>query len=138
LPEEGIAGMWCRIFAVVLGALIWADTAAQIAAQKDSANGVIVAVTASNFAPDANVWDFAVALDTHSQDLTDDLAKGAVLVDDKGNEFKALGWEGAAPGGHHRSGVLKFSAVVPRPQAVELRINRPGEARARVFRWELK
>ncbi len=130
--------MWYRILPFVLGALISLNALAQIAAQKDSANGVTVTVTPGNLAGDAKVWDFAVVLDTHSQDISDDLAKSAVLKDDKGNEFKAIGWEGAAPGGHHRAGVLKFNPVTPRPQAVELRIDRPDEAKARVFHWNLQ
>jgi hypothetical protein len=77
-------------------------------------------------------------LDTHSQEFSDDLAQSAVLVDDRGNEFKALAWDGAAPGGHHRSGVLRFNVIEPRPQALELRISRPGEAKARTFRWRLQ
>jgi hypothetical protein len=77
-------------------------------------------------------------LDTHTQDLSDDLVKSAVLLDDRGNQFRPLAWEGAAPGGHHRRGVLKFNPVAPPPRALELRISRPGEAQARVFRWRLK
>ena len=127
-----------RLFAFALIALISASTVAQTAAQKDSANGVTVAVTPRNLSREAKVWEFAVVFDTHSQDLADDVAKSAVLLDGRGNEFKALGWEGAAPGGHHREGVLKFNALAPRPEAVELRINRPGEAKPRTFRWQLK
>ena len=112
--------------------------AAQLATQKSSANGVTVAVTPGGFAAEAKTWDFAVVLDTHTQELSDDLAGSAVLVDDRGNEFKALAWEGAGPGGHHRKGVLKFKAIEPKPQALELRVSRPGEAKARIFRWSLR
>lgn len=59
-------------------------------------------------------------------------------MDDKGNAYKALAWDGAGPGGHHRKGLLRFPVIVPRPQAVELRITRAGEAQPRIFRWELK
>jgi hypothetical protein len=111
---------------------------AQLATQKNSANGVTIAVTPVNLVAGARTWDFGVVLDTHSQDLSDDLVKTALLRDDKGNEFRPVAWEGAAPGGHHRKGVLKFNPVAPTPQALELRIRRPGEAQARIFRWELK
>lgn len=127
-----------RILPFVLGFLISASALAQLAAQKDSANGVTLAVTPGNLAAGAKVWDFAVVFDSHSQDLSDDVVKGATLADNQGNELRPLGWEGAAPGGHHREGVLRFSAISPRPQAVELRISRPGEAKARIFRWELE
>ena len=127
-----------RVFLLVLGALFALNAAAQLATQKDSANGVTVAVTPDNVAADAKVWEFKVVLDTHSQDLSDDLAKSAVLIDGRGNEFKAIGWDGAAAGGHHRAGVLKFDAIVPQPLTVELRISRAGEPKARAFRWDLK
>jgi hypothetical protein len=111
---------------------------AGLATQTSSANGVTVAVTPVNLAPGAKTWDFTVVLDTHTQDLSDDLAKSARLLDDKGAGYKPFAWEGAGPGGHHRKGVLKFNPVAPAPQALELRIHRPGEAQARVFRWRLR
>ena len=127
-----------RIVFFAACALLTLEASAQFATQKDSANGVTVAVTPGDLGPEAKVWDFVVVLDTHSQDLSDDLSKSAVLMDGKGNEFKATAWEGAAPGGHHRKGTLKFAAISPRPQAIGLRIDRPGEARPRLFRWDLK
>jgi hypothetical protein len=123
---------------VALACLVSGNALAQPAAQKDSANGVTVAVTPGNLAADAKVWDFAIVFDTHSQDLSDDVIKAATLVDNQGNQFKPVAWQGAAPGGHHREGVLKFEAVTPRPQTVELRIARPGEAKPRSFRWNLE
>ncbi len=111
---------------------------AQLATRKSTERGVTVAVTPGNLAADAKTWDFAVALDTHTQELSDDLPASAHLVDSQGRQFKALAWEGAARGGHHRSGVLKFNAIAPRPQSLELRLNRPGEAKPRAFRWELR
>lgn len=112
--------------------------AAPQATQKSSVAGVTVVVTPGNLAAKSKVWDFAVILDTHSQELSDDLVKEAVLADDKGNEYRAIEWEGAAPGGHHRKGVLKFNGIEPSPRAVELRIQRSGETTPRKFRWDLK
>jgi hypothetical protein len=60
--------------------------------------------------------------------------KSAVLWVD-GREVAPAGWSGAAPGGHHREGVLKFPAPAQPPVAVELRIQRDGEPSPRVFRW---
>jgi hypothetical protein len=127
-----------RLLWLVAATLLAFNAAAQLAAQKNTAGGVTVAVTPANLVAGAKTWDFSIVLDTHTQDLSDDLAGSAVLLDDRGNEFKALAWDGAAPGGHHRSGVLKFSAIEPRPQALELRISRPGEAKPRTFRWRLE
>jgi hypothetical protein len=124
-----------RIAAVLLAALLLATpAAAQLAAQKSSQGGVTVAVTPAEIAD--KLWSFKVVLDTHSQDLSDDLLKSAVLVDARGGEVAPVAWEGAAPGGHHREGLLKFEAIAPRPAALELRIQRPNEAKPRIFRWD--
>ena len=127
-----------RFLWLVAATLLAFNAAAQLAAQKSTAGGVTVTVTPAKLVAGAKTWDFSIVLDTHTQDLSDDLAGSAVLVDDRGNEFKALAWDGAAPGGHHRSGVLRFNAIEPRPQALELRISRPGEAKPRTFRWRLE
>jgi hypothetical protein len=74
-------------------------------------------------------------LDTHSADLSDDLVQSASLTTDDGRTLKPVRWTGAAPGGHHREGVLAFDVPTPRPALIELRIMRPGESAARTFRW---
>jgi hypothetical protein len=126
-----------RLWLLVPGFLFALHAAAQLAPQKMVANGVTVVVTPGNLVQGAKSWDFTIVFDTHTQDLSDDPAKSAVLLDDKGNEFRPSAWEGAAPGGHHRQGVLKFNTITPQPASVELRIVRPGEAAPRVFRWQL-
>ena len=110
--------------------------AQQPAPQKSVQNGVTVQVTAPGFS--AGEWAFKVVLDTHSQELSDDLVATAVLVDPEGRETKPLAWEGAGPSGHHREGVLKFPALQPTPAAVELQIRRAGEAAPRVFKFDVK
>ncbi len=130
--------MYRQAVGFVLALLAATSAAAQLAPQQSSQGGVTVAVTPAELAAGAKVWSFRVVLDTHSQDLPDDLAKSAVLLDGQGREGKPIAWEGAAPGGHHREGVLKFTAFEPMPEAVELRIARPGEAAARTFRWRLR
>lgn len=130
--------MKARILLTVLGALFTLNAVAQLARQKDASSGVTVAVTPGDLGGNAKTWDFSVVLDTHSQELSDDLAKSAVLVDDKGNQYKAIAWDGAGPGGHHRKGVVKFKPIAPKPQAIELRISRAGEPAPRSFRWQLR
>lgn len=112
--------------------------AAELSAQKSTQGGVTVSITPQNLASGAAAWDFKVVLDTHSQDLSDDLLKTSVLVDDTGKEHRAMGWKGAPAGGHHREGVLSFARVEPAPAIVELRMRRPGEPQARSFRWRLR
>jgi hypothetical protein len=112
--------------------------AADLTTQKITDRGVTVDVTPQNLSAGASTWDFKVVLDTHSQDLGDDLTKSAVLLDGTGARHSPVAWDGAGPGGHHREGVLRFKPVTPRPAAIELRITRPGEQAPRSFRWELK
>jgi hypothetical protein len=95
--------------------------------------GVTVKVTPKTVT--GPTWEFAIVLDTHAEDLKDDLQKTAVLVVD-GREFQPTAWQGPGAGGHHREGVLAFAAPTPAPATIELRIQRPGEAAPRVFRWE--
>ena len=126
-----------RIFLLVYAALLALAAPANVVTQKTTVNGVIVAVTAGNLGPDASVWDFAVVLRSSQQDVPDDLVSNAVLVDPAGKKYKALIWEGAPSQGNHRAGVLKFIAVEPRPDSIELRITRPGEKKPRSFSWLL-
>lgn len=104
--------------------------------QTGNQDGVTITVEPRGFPPEAKTWDFVITLETHTQPLDDDLAKTATLLAD-GKSSRPRAWEGAPPGGHHRKGVLRFEAVTPLPQAVELQIRRAGEASPRVFRWQL-
>ena len=130
--------MFRQLIAFTLLLLAAAAAAAQIAPQKSSQGGVTVVVTPAEVGAGAKEWTFKVVLDTHSQELSDDLVRTVVLIDGAGREARPLGWEGAGPGGHHREGVLRFAAIQPRPEAIELRISRAGEADPRRFRWQLK
>jgi hypothetical protein len=85
----------------------------------------------------AATWSFEVTLESHTRSLNDDLAKSAVLIAD-GTSYPPLGWEGAAPGGHHRKGLLRFKAIVPQPPLIELQIRLAGDTAPRSFRWTLK
>lgn len=126
------------ISGVLFAALAAGAFAAEFGAQRSSAGGVTITVTPQSLAADAKSWDFKVVLDTHSQDLGDDLVQSAVLLDGTGGRHIPSSWEGAGPGGHHREGVLRFNPGSPRSQAIELHIQRQGESAVRVFRWQLK
>lgn len=126
-----------RILFVLLALVLSLGSSAQVITQRTIVNGVSVAVTAGNLSAEASVWDFAVVLDARRRKLPDDLLKSAVLVDSWGRQYKPLIWEGAPAEGSHRAGVLKFLAVTPRPDSIELRISRPGEKKPRSFSWLL-
>lgn len=126
------------LVAVATLAFAGVASAAGLEERTSSAAGVTVKVTPKDVTPGAATWAFAVVLDTHSRDLSDDLVKDSVLVDARGTRYAPIAWEGAPPGGHHREGVLRFKGLGPAPGAFELQIRRPGESAARVFRWNLK
>lgn len=116
----------------------WAQTPLAASTERSSSErGVTVKVSAKSVGQPGSPWEFAVVLDTHSADLSDDLAQSATLTTDDGRTFKPTGWLGAPPGGHHREGVLVFDVPTPRPGVIELRIDRPGESAPRTFRWQL-
>ena len=102
----------------------------------DEQANVTVTVTPTDLVPDSKEWKFDIVMDTHSVELDQDLIKSAVLIDNQGKEYKPIAWEGPV-GGHHREGVLVFSAVEPTPQAVELKISGLGDV-VRSFAWQLK
>lgn len=120
----------------MLLAAIGAQAAANLPPQSSSVGGVAVKVTPRVISGDT--WDFEITLNTHSGDLSEALDKAVVLVADGGASHAPVAWEGDPPGGHHRKGVLRFKAVSPQPQAIELRLQRPGEPAPRLFRWQLK
>ena len=124
--------------ALLLACTALSAYAEQLETRKSSVAGVTVAVTPRGVSEGAASWDFKVVLDTHSTDLSDDLAKSSALLDSVGRKHAPVTWEGAPPGGHHREGVLRFKAVSPSPEWIELRIERPSESQPRTFRWELK
>ncbi|MCW7541441.1 hypothetical protein OOT46_26895 [Aquabacterium sp. A7-Y] len=105
------------------------------ATQTTAVQGVTMKVTPQPLASGATEWEFKVSLDAHSGSLDDDLAKTSALVVN-GKEIAPTAWNGAASGGHHREGVLRFPAPAEPPAAVELRIRRAGESEPRVFRWD--
>ncbi|OGA88343.1 MAG: hypothetical protein A3G27_00840 [Betaproteobacteria bacterium RIFCSPLOWO2_12_FULL_66_14] len=106
--------------------------------QTNKDGGVSVSVTPRPLAPGASAWEFEVALTTHSGDLGEDLAKVAYLVEPSGQKHAPLAWQGSAPGGHHRKGLLQFKPLAAQPDSLELHIEQVGGIATRTFRWEIK
>jgi hypothetical protein len=105
--------------------------------QSTSALGVTVKITARSVAADVDTWVFTVVLETHSQELADDLLQTVVLRTDDGRQIQPSAWKGGAPSGHHREGTLEFAAPKPHPRSVELTMQRAGETAPRSFRFSL-
>lgn len=83
-------------------------------------------------------WVFEITLNTHSEELTTDLAKTTVLFDDKGNEYAPIVWEGDPPGGHHRQGILRFAPILSQPKSIALKIFQIGGIGERNFTWQFR
>jgi hypothetical protein len=96
-----------------------------------------VVVTPKTLDPNT-VWEFEVVMDTHTKPLNENLDQAAVLMDEAGQRYAPVAWVGDPPGGHHRKGVLRFSAPTRMPKSVELQIRGIGGGGTRTFRWELK
>jgi|SRR3989339_1021729 len=98
---------------------------------------VSVAVTPLDLETASPSWSFDVTLNTHSEEIGEDLVAVSELLDDAGKIYKPTLWEGSPPGGHHRSGILKFNSISPRPESLELKINNVGGISVRSFKWDL-
>lgn len=99
---------------------------------------ITIIVAPRNLSADAMSWDFEITLESHTRVLSDDLAKSSALIGDDGRHATPLGWEGSPPGGHHRSGWLRYKPLSPAPHSLELRIWQTGEPVPRNFRWQLE
>jgi hypothetical protein len=91
----------------------------------------------------AATLDFEVAMNTHSVDLSMDLAALATLSTDAGQQVGASAWQ-APRGGHHVSGVLSFPAtdgdgndLLVGASQLTLTV-RNLDAAARTFTWNLR
>ena len=71
---------------------------------------------------DASGAEFAVTLDTHSEELDMDLVAAAtLLVND--TKWPAIAWDGDGPSGHHREGRLRFDATGSAAGPVEMTLD---------------
>jgi hypothetical protein len=106
-------------------------------AQVNREGQVIVKVTPLALSPTADPWRFSVQFDTHATPLDQDLLQTAVLRGDNDKGEAPLGWQGDAPGGHHRTGVLVFKPIMPAPASVTLTLQQVGSVPERSFTWSL-
>ena len=111
-------------------------------ARMDEQGAVIVEVTPLNLGTPADTLEFDVSMNTHSVDLSMDLAQLATLTTDTGVTVQASKWD-ATPGGHHVSGKLVFPAMQDGKSILEgtakLTLTVVNvDASSRVFEWQLK
>jgi len=81
---------------------------------------------------------FEIRMNTHSGDLSQDLVAACTLKDNSGREYHPTSWDGSAPGGHHRSGVLEFSELGEGAESITLIIREVANVPERVFNWSIE
>jgi hypothetical protein len=108
----------------------------------DEQGAVTFEVTALNLDAGTDSLEFDVSMNTHSVDLSMDLAQLSTLTTDTGLSLQAGKWD-ATPGGHHVEGKLIFPAtqdgksVLDGAGKLTLTIV-DVDAPSRAFEWELK
>lgn len=108
----------------------------------DDQGAVSVGVTPLNLSHHDETLDFEIAMNTHSVDLSMNLAELATLQTDTGVVVPALAWNAPMSGGHHVSGLLQFPAnpdgrhLLDNAHTITLRIQNV-DAPERVFTWQL-
>ena len=105
-----------------------------LAARSSDAGGIRVVIKPKSVVP-GSFWEFDVTMDTHTKPLNDDLTKIAALLDADKHRYEALSWQGDAPGGHHRKGVLRFPAPSKPTGSFEVQIDGLAGTGKRVFQW---
>ncbi len=107
----------------------------------DGQGAVTVKITPLNLDNPGDTLKFDVVMDTHSVDLSMDLATLATLTTDTGLTIQPAKWE-APGGGHHAEGTLSFPATQAGKSildgAKQLTLTITGIDNAtRVFTWDL-
>lgn len=80
---------------------------------------------------------FKLEFNTHSEELSFDVAKQSYVLDDMGNKLDGATWNGSPPGGHHRNGTLTFSGSLSQTKYIEFIITDIAGVEERKFKWEL-
>ncbi|MFZ2150177.1 MAG: hypothetical protein WAV15_03385 [Minisyncoccia bacterium] len=101
----------------------------------DDQDLVSVTVTPKDISPRSKEWKFNVIMSTHSVELDQEMLEVATLTDALGKKNKALRWEGAPAGGHHREGALIFKPITPYPQSLTLVMENIGDVERRLS-WD--
>ncbi len=107
----------------------------------DQQGMVVVEVTPLNLKDASDTLDFDVAMNTHSVDLSMNLATLATITTDMGASLQASSWD-APGGGHHVSGKLTFPTVKDGKSildgATKLTLTiLDVDAPSRIFEWQL-
>jgi hypothetical protein len=107
----------------------------------DSQGAVAFSVQPLNLNSPGDTLTFEVSMNTHSVDLSMNLATLATLTTDNGDSVEGVSWDGP-PGGHHVSGKLSFPASISGKPildgATKLTLTiKNVDASERIFAWDL-
>jgi hypothetical protein len=111
------------------------------AARSDAQGSVTIQVKPLNLNKPGDTLVFDVSMNTHSVDLSMDLAKLAVLTTDTGKKVQAILWD-APRGGHHVEGKLSFPEaldgknLLDGARSITITI-KDVDAPSRTFAWQL-
>jgi len=111
-------------------------------AREDSQGSVVVVVTPFNLDSVSETLEFDVIMNTHSVDLSMDLAVLATLATDDGIKVTPTSWTSPL-GGHHVEGTLSFPSSVDGRKILDgattltITLNNV-DAPERIFNWQLK
>jgi len=109
--------------------------------KSDAQGAVTVEVTPLNLDQPADTLLFDISMNTHSVDLSMDLAQLSTLTTDTGKTIQASLWD-APKGGHHLEGKLSFPAaqkgkkLLAGARSITLTINNV-DVQSRVFTWQI-
>ena len=112
------------------------------ATRTDEQGAIIIEITPLNLDAPTDTLEFDVVMDTHSIDLSMDLATLSTLTTDTGISVDATLWD-APLGGHHVEGKLIFPAtkdgkfILEGATKLTLTIVNV-DAPSRIFKWEIK
>lgn len=112
------------------------------ATRTDEQGAIIFEITPLNLNAPTDTLEFDVVMDTHSIDLSMDLATLSTLTTGAGISVDATLWD-APLGGHHVEGKLIFPATKNNKSILEgttklILTIRNVDAPTRIFEWELK
>ena len=127
---------WLILIAFIAPIGVALDAAA-FETKSNRENGVRVDVTPVEFAP-GKPARFQIRISSHSGDLSQDMVEVSMLRDDKGQEYRPVGWEGSPPGGHHRRGVLEFPSFEGKSKKITLIVRDIANVPERLFEWKIK
>jgi hypothetical protein len=113
----------------------------QLSEKVDEQGAVSVVAIPQHWEGGGDTIDFEIVMNTHSVDLSFDLAPLSTLTTDTGIEVAALRWQ-APGGGHHVTGTLSFPAqvdgkpVLKGVSLITLKIDNM-DVPERVFTWQI-